>query len=359
MSPIISSTAIRSVVTLAVAGLLAVAGAGAATTEEVPPDTLTWSLVPADPTGAPDGRQSFRSELDAGQTATENAVLTNYSDSAVTFELTASDGLISEDGSFDILQNGEEPQDGGAWITVQDEVEVGPESSVVVPFRITVPADAVPGDHPAGLTAGISSDSVSAAGTGVGLQARVGLRIHLRVAGEITAALEVPSMSVRYEYSWNPFAPGRAVVTYDVENAGNVRVRSAETVQIAGPFAIGPRDAAVARPQEMLPSTSRSVTRVIDGLWPLARLGTTLVATPSSIGEDDLGPTAPAVVTVTRTSWVVPWPQLVLLVLLVGAVVLVRRARSRRRADFADALRRAREEGARVGAASQSPGQTP
>lgn len=347
-------TAARYVAALMMTGVVVASGAGSAAAEDPPSTTLTWSLVPASAAGEPDGRQSFRAVLDPGGTVMEHAVLTNYSDSTVTFDLTASDGVIAEDGSFDILQDDEAPQDSGTWIAVQDQVEVGPESSVLVPIQITVPDDAVPGDHPAGVTAGVSSRSQSAAGTDVGLQARVGVRLHLRVSGEISAALAVPTLSTRYDYSWNPFSPGRLVITYEVANAGNVRVGSTESVRTSGPFGVGASTTTAAQPREMLPRTSRTVTQVVDGVWPLARIGADLTAAPSAVGEDDLGSAALLAASATDTAWVIPWPQLALLCLLVVAVVLTRRVRRRRRVALAEALQRAREEGARAAASSSS-----
>lgn len=312
-------------------------------------DTVTWSLVPADAEGRPDGRQSFRLAVDPGASVTEHAVLTNYSDRAVAFELTASDGVIAEDGSFDILQGEEEAADSGAWIALTDRVEVGPESSVLVPFRVDVPADALPGDHPAGITAGVSAESAGG-DAGVGLQARVGLRLHLRVSGEVAAAVGLSAVAVRYAYSWNPFAPGRAEVTYEVANTGNVRVGTTQRVTAAGPFGAARQAAGPAEPRETLPRTSHTVTTVVEDVWPLARLGASVTATPAAVGSDDLGEAALATASATAATWAPPWPQLVPVLLVVAAVVLLRRARARRRAAFARALADARAEGAAAGA---------
>jgi hypothetical protein len=309
-------------------------------------DSLTWSLVPATPERQPDDRQSFRLALDPGATATEYAILTNYSSDEVTFDLTASDGVIAEDGSFDILRDDEEPADSGAWISLEDQVTVPAEGDALVPFTVTVPADATPGDHPAGITAGVSAQSQSENGTAVGLQARVGLRVHLRVTGEIQAALAIAPVSVGYAYSWNPFAPGHVEVVYDVANTGNVRLESSDTVSAAGPFGLAPGEARDGEPRELLPGTSRTTTRIVDDAWPLVRFSTEITAVPGSVGEDDIGAAAPAAVRVTGTAWAVPWPQLIVIALVAGLVLLVRRLRTRRRTALSEAIARARAEGA-------------
>ncbi|TGJ94378.1 hypothetical protein DLJ96_19990, partial [Actinotalea fermentans ATCC 43279 = JCM 9966 = DSM 3133] len=76
----------------------------------------------------------------------------------------ASDGVVTADGQFDLLPAGATPVDGGAWITLGEgdtagptqRVEVAAESSVTVPFTVAVPADATPGDHPAGVVAALA-----------------------------------------------------------------------------------------------------------------------------------------------------------------------------------------------------------
>jgi len=325
---------------------------GPATADDAPPtdgpgpDTLTWSLVPADADGKPDGRQSFRASLDPGASITEQAVLTNYSSHPITFTLTASDGLVAADGSFDILQDDEQPTDSGAWVTVQDSVTVDPESAVLVPFRVVVPDDAVPGDHPAGLTAGVATTTATQDGPAVGFSARVGIRLHLRVTGELVAALDVPQLSTHYRYSWNPFAAGHLDVTPTVANDGNVRVQSAGTITTAGLFGVARGTTSVA-PREVLPRSSYATTTQTD-VWPLVRVRTTVTVTPSAVGTDDLGGATLAAATLTTTTWVVPWPQLALVALVVLLGWFTARTRRRRHAALEAALARARAEGAAV-----------
>jgi len=346
-----------ALVALLVGALVALASPASAADDDPSDDpsggTLTWSLVPSDEAGTPDGRQSFREELDPGASVTEHAVLTNYSSQAVTFTITASDGVIAEDGSFDILQDAEQPTDSGAWVAVQDSVTVDPESAVLIPFTITVPADAVPGDHPAGLTAGVATTSTAEGGPGVGFSARVGVRLHLRVTGEVTAALAVPDVDVRYAYSWNPFAAGRLEITPTVENDGNVRVASTGRVETEGPFGVAGTTTSVA-PREVLPRSSYETTTTVSA-WPLVRVTTTVSVTPSAVGTDDLGDAALAAASVTTTTWVVPWPQLALLALVVLLVWFALRTRTRRRARLAALLAEARQEGAASAAMTPAP----
>jgi len=147
-------------------------------------------------------------------------------------------------------------------------------------------------------------------------------------------------------YSWNPFSAGHAEVKYGVTNTGNVRVQSTDTITSAGPFGLLSTDAAAAKAREVLPRSSYQATRTVGGLWPVIRVRTTVTATPSAIGDDDLGSASLTSATVVVTTWVIPWPQLILIGVIAALFWLIRRARSRRRAAFNAALARAREEAA-------------
>lgn len=140
------------------------------------------------------------------------------------FDISGADGTVSSDGDFDVLPPGEESVDIGTWIEIQP--------------TITVPADATPGDHPGGIVAGVSRGTGTAEGPRVGFNTRVGVRIHLRVTGEIEPAVTISALESTYDASWNPFVPGSVHTRYTVTNTGNVRVGSSQQADIAGLFGI-------------------------------------------------------------------------------------------------------------------------
>lgn len=334
----------------ATVGLLSIPFVASAVAQSEGPqdDLTTWGVVPADADGNPDGRISFRHEVEPGETITEHAVVTNYSEQPVVFSLEGAPGTISTDGSFDVLDADELEEGRGSWITIQDTVDVEAASSVTIPFTIDVPEDALPGDHPAGIVVGLAGDAAGTDSLAVGFDARVGLRLHLRVDGEIEPRLEVRELQTRYETSWNPFSPGRIVIDYTVANAGNVRLASEESARVAGPW--GTRstmaiDDAMAQ-SETLPGGRKPVTTTVDRVWPLGPLSTTITARPSILGEDDLGDTTLRFATAHETMWAIPWSQLLLLVAAFALAVYLRRRRRRRKAAYAAALDRARLEGA-------------
>lgn len=323
------------------AGLVPVASATAApspapeTEEPASSGTVTWALEPADVDG-PDGRVSLRHEVDAGGVVIDAVALTNYSDRAASFEVYAGSGAVTAGGDFDVVAA--EPSqpsgaDDAAWVTVGPldgatslgkgiRLELPPASTVVVPLTVRVPANATPGDHPVGVVAELVGGDDST----VQLAARVGVRVHLRVAGDVVARLSPTQVRATWQPSWNPFAPGAVSLDYAVANDGNVRLGAESTATVEGPLGAGAASAG-ASAREVLPGQQLPVRTEVSA-WPLVRSTVEVTVTPTVVGEDEVDASLrPA--TVVVTVWTIPWAQLVLLVLLVGLVLLVRRLRHR------------------------------
>ncbi|MGY4645046.1 COG1470 family protein [Cellulomonas sp. URHB0016] len=301
-----------------------------------PAGTVTWTVQPATADG-PDGRVSLRHSLDPGASATDHVTVTNFSDHDATFVVYAGDGTVNDTGDFDVPPGEDRRKDGGAWIELGQpdgterlddgrlQLTLGPAATATIPLTITVPTDATPGDHPAGVVAELVDDGAS-----VRLAARVGTRVHLRVTGDLKARLVPADVRPRWEPSWNPFAPGTVHVRYVVRNAGNVRLGARSTVSLAGPAGAGAVEATT-EVREVLPDRSAVVEATLPA-WPLLRLAGRVDATPVVVGEDivdaPLRHTSAAV-----TVWTPPWSQLLLVLVLAGVAVLVpwQRRRSARR----------------------------
>jgi hypothetical protein len=282
-------------------GLVLGAAAPAAASE------VTWSVVPAKATG-PDGRRVVDLAVDAGRKVTEHVAITNHTPKPVVFTVDANDGYLTSSGLFDMKAADVQPVDGGSWISVPGTVRVAGGATVVVPVEITVPRNATPGDHPAGVTASL--------GTGAGqvrVQNRVGVRFNLRVTGALVEKLVVTRASAGYRPSWNPFRPGTLHVRYQVANEGNVRASADGRIRTSTLFGGTTwTDPAGARSREVLPGGSRELTAELAGRWPLGRITTEVGGT-------------------TVTTWALPIPQgALVLALLLGAYgVRVRRRRRR------------------------------
>ncbi len=226
--------------------------------------------------------------------------------------------------------------------SVPETVTVPGDSTVVVPFSITVPDRAEPGDHAAGITASVLSVRTAEDGTSVGVDSRIGFRVLTRVTGEITPAASLLALSGDYAISWNPLRPGEATVTFDVVNDGNTRLLAEGSVSAGGRTVFFP--AAGESAQEMLPGDARTITVVVDDVWPLVAVPAVVTLTPTVMTFSDADASLEPV-TAEVLVWALPVPQLIVLggLILVVTAVLWGRIRSRRRLE--DMLASAREEG--------------
>jgi hypothetical protein len=300
-------------------------------------DRITWSVAPADASGA-DGRRVVDLELGPGERAVEHVAVSNHSATEVTFALSANDGYLTERGSFDMRPASVPPVDGGAWITVADEVVVGPGETEVVSFEVVAPADAVPGDHPAGVAASVRS------GGEVRVDSRVGVRVNLRTPGEVVASMSAEPLGVSFRPGSGLLEPGELEVRYAVVNDGTVALRTTSRVRAesssGGPVASAPAGEAL----EVLPGGRREVTVTVPGVWPVGRFGVESVVSAVVV---DGGPDvpAPADVTLADSTWALPLLQVLVLLVLVLAGWAVRRALRVRRTRLDRLIETARAEG--------------
>jgi hypothetical protein len=291
--------------------------------------TLSWSVRPTPTASAPD-RPNYSYDATPGKTVKDSIRIRNYDRTPLALDLYASDALTTSSGALDLLPAGRKPVDVGAWIKLDKGHVVVPANKFLdVPFTMTVPAGVEPGDHTGGIVTSYKQAGKSATGAPVVLDRRLGSRVQVRVAGALHPALVVSDLSVGYSGTVNPIGPGSLQVHYTVRNTGNVRLAADQTVTASIPFAtvqtVTPRPV-----PELLPGSSLSFTVDLPGVWP-AFLGTARV-------ELRLKPTRPGDSFPPDTSasgshsvLTMPWPQLVVLLLLVGLVLGWRWSRVRRR----------------------------
>ncbi|POX39726.1 hypothetical protein C3486_17120 [Streptomyces sp. Ru73] len=251
---------------------------------------LTVAALPcAPPSAAADGgrfaapagthaRPYFYLEGGPGSVLTDRLALTNSGDRARTFTLRAA---------------GRGGSGSGAWlVTAARTVQVPPRTRAEVPFTVTVPRDALPGDHPAAL---------AVRDTGPGART-ASVPVHLRVAGPTLAALTVENVSVADR-------GGTAVVRYDLVNRGNTTLDPRVAVRADGLLGSALR---------------RTAHRLPDGLPPGRRITRTETwQDPPALDSVDLTVTATAAGgahgTARATYTAVPWGALGLLCAGAGA----------------------------------------
>ncbi len=289
---------------------------------------VTWGVrTAANQNGA--DRQNFGYRIAPGGTITDAIVVGNHAATPITLDVYAADGFTTSSGQLDVAKREAKAEAVGAWTALRDHtVTIAPGGAVEVPFTVTVPKDATPGDYAGGI---LTSLPQAAQENGISVDRRLGIRMHLRVDGKLAPAVAVEKMRVDYTGTPNPFGAGDATVTYTVHNTGNVRLSAGQTVALSGPFGWFPVDAGtVTAVPELLPGESWSVSVPVRGVVPAFWLTATTALSPklpavtgSTPGVDGVAAEAGALA--------VPWALLVLLLVVaaavVGTVLVLRRGR--------------------------------
>lgn len=300
------------------------------------PDRPSWSVTPAGPDGLSE-RTNFVYTLPPGGRLVDAVAVTNVDPEPLTVAVYAADAYnTSVDGAF-ALRLPEEPKEGvGAWVRIGvEEYTIPPETTAQIPFELTVPEDAEPGDHAGALLAanvdleeGGGSDEID-----VRLRRRVGARIYVRVEGPLDPALTVSALEADGNQALIPLVTGagEVEVDYTVTNTGNVRITPEARIELVGPFGVTVRRTEAEDLPELLPGGSVVRHARIDGLPPLGRLQARVVVTSDEADARS-----------SRAIWAVPWAYLVAVALL--ALRVWRRRRARRAPPEAPAAEPEREE---------------
>ena len=327
-----------------VATLVAAPAAHAADGDQPSPATVGVATRPAGGDGRPDGRTRFSYSADPGQSVTDQVLVGNTGTERQDFTVYATDAFNGQDGTFSLLPTADVPTSVGAWLRFDNgadriQFSLEPNEVRLLPFTVTVPATATPGDHVGGLVASVVEE-----GQQVSLDRRVATSIFARVSGELQPQLSITSYSASYEGDWwNPFA-GSIRLRYTVTNPGNVALAGNITSGVRtwlGIPATGERGGSI---PVLLPGNTASYDFTVNGVgqWFYLNPGTTL--SPFVESSDTALQLPVTAVSRDTVVFAVPWTVLILLVLAAGVVLLLRWRRRRdeeRAQEWVDYMQRA------------------
>jgi hypothetical protein len=298
-----------------------------------PGDTgVRWSVQPSTAKG-PDGRDFIIRRAAPGERLTDYVGITNLTAKPQRFTVYGTDAYNTDDGSFALLPAAGKPTDIGSWIALgAREYTVPANTRLDVPFSITVPANATPGDHAGGVVASIAEEATGADGQKVLVDRRVAARVYLTVAGAVAPTLKIDTVRLEYAQSANPAEGGTMTVRYLVRNTGNQRLSGAGSVRVTGPFGWQLARTDALEIPELLPGGSVTITEKILGVQPTVRLAAQVEIVPASFEQK-----LPAVSRNTGV-WAWPWALVSLLGVALGYLIhrLVRRYRARTRRQTLD-----------------------
>lgn len=189
---------------------------------------VAWSMTPVI-TDVGEERSNFVYALEPGASADDAVLVRNSGAVPLDLAVNGSDAFTDGAGALDIVTENA-AAGAGSWISpATDGVHIEPGELVRIPFRVSVPADAQPGEHAAALLTVLAND-----GETVSVDMRYATRVTVTVAGELTAgiALDAPALNVTTGF-W-PWEPATAEVSYEVRNTGNTRLTALQLIAGSG-----------------------------------------------------------------------------------------------------------------------------
>jgi hypothetical protein len=311
-------------------------------------DDATWTVRTASNSLGSE-RTSYSYTLSPGGTVTDAVVIANNGTTALDLGVYAADGYTTKSGQFDLLVGGAKSANIGAWTSSDsDGAMIAPGESKEIPFTLTVPKTATPGDYAGGIVTSLVNAEQQ---DGINVDRRLGIRIALRVSGDLKPSLVVEDSHLSWGGGLNPFDgslfSGDASLSYTIHNTGNTLLSARQAATVAGPFGWFGTDAATVKATpRLLPGERWNVTVPISdvpaAVWLAASASITPIAVDASGSTSALTPVA-----ATANSWAIPWILLVMIVvlaaLIVAGVLLAKRLRVRRQSREDERVRDAVE----------------
>ncbi|MBF9073276.1 COG1470 family protein [Streptacidiphilus fuscans] len=264
-----------------------------------------WAVFPTPPPGVttpgPGDRQYFYLESAPGRTLSDHVSVENLGTKPITFQLHGTMAGV------------------GSWLTLATtKLTVPPRTRADIPFTLSLPVTAEPGDHPGTITV---VPTTAQPGSGA-----VAVRIYLSVTGVSLPALAVTSVTVR-----------GSSLHYTLTNQGNVTLHPRVEMTESGWFGSVYHRPLTDTGRDLLPGQSVRLTQALPGPALVDNVSIAVKATDSATGATANG---------SLGYLVLPWALVLLLVLVVtgGGSWLWWRARRRRiHRGPGDAWRRVRE----------------
>jgi hypothetical protein len=295
-------------------------------------DNGRWSVFPAPTAGKKDKsptlqeRPFFTLEGAPGATLKDKVSVSNLSAAPMTFTLYGADAYNTpRDGGFAVKGVDEKSTGLGAWVTLaRRSLTIPARTRADIPFTVTIPEDASPGDHPGAIVALDTRVDTAPGNVAIGVRRAVGARVYLKVTGPTLPALSVEHVTVSHG---QPLVPGLgnsgATIRYTLVNRGNVTLTPRVRFTAKGLFGRTLLDRrARTLPLELLPGQSVQLTEKWASAPQFDRVSIHLTA---SSARGDLSENASA------TFLAVPWLVVGLVLALLGGalarLLLVRRRR--------------------------------
>ncbi|MEV6299995.1 DUF916 domain-containing protein [Actinoplanes sp. NPDC051861] len=243
-----------------------------------------WSVAPTPAKNpGPTPRVYFFLDASPGQTVKESVRVSNLSRDPRSFTIYGADAYnTARDGGFALRTLADRQTGVGSWVRSRvANVTVPGGTSADIPFTVTVPRNATPGDHVGGIVAMESAPGgivETEDGATVRVQRAVAARIYLRVAGTVVPGMDVPSLTMRVGSPLLPVATG-GDLEYTVANIGNVHLIPRASVTVTGLFGHAVKVTGGTPSADMVPGAAGTFAMRAEGVWPFDLVTTSVTVT--------------------------------------------------------------------------------
>jgi len=188
----------------------------------------------------------FVYENKPGTVIEDIATIRNVGTQPTSVKIYAVDASSNEAGSFTLSSSAENQQNIGLWTDISSgTVELNPEQNIDIPFKITIPENAGPGQYTGGIVVepsdkndglspllgslASSMDNNSSSGA-VSVKTRIGTRIYLTIPGNIIEKIKLVSVSASKDLN------GQTRFHFEIANDGNVTYEPTAHIEIYDSF---------------------------------------------------------------------------------------------------------------------------
>lgn len=268
---------------------------------------------------AGDDRGTFAYEILPRGVQQDYVAISNFRFKPITVRLLAKDASSTLNAGFDIQTSADEAKGIGSWIALKkDKLTLPPRTEVVVPFQLGVPFDATPGDHSGAIVVSLLAKEPKPDGGSIIVDHRVGMRIYLRVPGDLKPALKVEDLKVDWDGEGSLLGRGDARVSYTVRNTGNVRMDASGDLRLTRVLGLPAVDARVPAVEDLLPGGVARYSTVVKNVF-----GTGPMKAEISLRGVPVDPALKdKAIDVTKTNRFPAWPWL-LIAVATGVIALL------------------------------------
>jgi dihydroorotate dehydrogenase (fumarate) len=302
-------------------------------------ETVGISISPVDTKGATTGRTRFSYKADPGQKVSDQVKVSNVGTTTLEVTVFASDAYNDDNGDFALKATSDKSTGAAAWTAFdgkpQLKLTLGRGESKVVPFTVTIPKDATPGDHAAGVLASATSPGQ------VAIERRIADRMYVRVSGKLQPALTISSFGATHHSGINPLA-GSVSVAATITNTGNVALEGVSTLTATAWFGLSVGQLSRKELSEILPGNTVTVNFEITGVPQVGFVNVKMLLQSGISGDaPDPGPLP----VFQRETFVtaIPWVVVGVIALLIGGFFFLRWRRQRNQRLVAEWLEHTEE----------------